>query len=235
MKLHVLRAACIGTLAVTTVAANAQIIYIDTFTEGPFELVANAANPVRKAVQSGLTTVEGGQRDVLLEWQGGFQEVIARLDTGATFQFYNAQSLTNGRLTLQYDGMDDESGSMTSLNSGDMLNADWRLGTHFVLRFAEVDGGIGPGILLRTTVASGTGTDFVDQFITSGVNKTVNVHFSSFTGIDWSDVRRVEFRFDGGSATDFALDSIGVHIIPGPAAALPFLTAFVAMRRRKKK
>jgi hypothetical protein len=243
MKKSALRAAFVGVVAASTVAAHSAPVIVDTFSQGPFELLVNADNPIRKATQTGLSGVLGGQRDVLLEYVSGPQNVHARLATEYTFTFFNADALTKGNLTLQYDGVDDESGNPFALNNGNNLRANLSGQDRFQFLFVEVNPGIGPYLPIFTTVVSGEGATYmertVETHVNGGLNVVHNIFFSEFTGIDFSDVRRVQFQFVGMNASDFTLEAVGAgsfgDVIPGPLAAIPFLTGLIAMRRRKKK
>jgi hypothetical protein len=204
------------------------VVMIDSFTSGPYTLNVSAANPSAKAVGAGLPGVLGGHRDVLLQYVEGPSTISSNVNPAHGMLFFSAFAMTRGTLTLQYDG-DDNEPPTGPLNPGSNLGANFSGLDRFELRFPEVQ-----TILVRTTVASATGTSTVESMVPTGVNVALEVPFASFAGVDFSQVHRLEFELVSNNATDFALDSIAAVPEPGTIAALALGAGALAARRRRR-
>ncbi|HVL40111.1 MAG TPA: PTPA-CTERM sorting domain-containing protein [Fimbriimonadaceae bacterium] len=223
----------VGLFALAGAAISAQAIVIDDFTSGAYSITANSVNPQAEAVRNG--TMLGGQRDALVQYLSGPLSVTAQVVIGGGgAQFYNEASETNGVLTLQYDGFDGEVEDGV-LNPGTNLGGNFSLGNSFDLFFPFIDAGLGSQVNLTITVVTGGGTATHSANINNGTNIMHSVAFGNFAGVDWSNVQRVDFRFQSPTAADFTLDSIRVNVIPGPAALLPFLAGMAGLARKRRR
>lgn len=223
----------LAALAFAAIAASqASAVLIDDFSTGSYSLTSNSIDPITEAVRLG--TMLGGERDALLGYTAGPLSVSASVDiSGGAVQFFNGSSETSGFLTLQYDGLDGESELDNALTAGTGLGGNFTGSDRFVFDFRFLDAGLAGTVSLTTTVVSSAGTHNFTSFISNGTSFQHQQLFSSFGGANFASVQSVTFMFQGGSASDFTLDSISTGI-PGPAAALPFLVGLASLRRRRK-
>jgi hypothetical protein len=218
-------------MLVALAATGANALYIDDFSSGSFTVVAGSANPRVEAVRSGAGIL-GGERDVMLDWISGPQ-FASGIINGDGHLYMNTDAETVGRLYLQYDGFDGELENDLVQTPGTGLNANLTGFTDFVFRFRAVNGTFGSDIATTILVTSSTGTVSHTVFTGSGLNQVTTASFGSFSGVDWSNVQRLDFIFNGNMSSDWTLDSI--EVVPEPATmAVLGLGAAALMRRRRR-
>lgn len=225
----------LSALAFVATVSSAQAVLIDDFTSGPYSITSNSISPVNEAVRLG--TMLGGERDVLLQYLGGPQNVTAIVQIGGGgAQFYNEGSETNGLLTLQYDGIDGETENGV-LNAGTNLGANFSGDSQFEMFFPFIDAGLGAQVTVTITVVSNTGSFTFSSLIANGTNVLHTVAFSNFVGVNFANVQNLTFTFGSPAAADFTLDYIqtGGGVIPGPAALVPFLVGLVSFGRKRRR
>jgi hypothetical protein len=182
---------------------------IDTFEDGDFSIVSDQI-----LAQSGLTGIVGGVREAAT----GASTVCTVGGGVAALSFYGGAS-TSGAL-LNYDGLPNDAVD-SELGS---LNLDLTVGgaDRFVIRIESAAGTVAGWIILSDAdTASAIGT--VPEFSSAG---TVEVLFSEFSDIDFSDVRAIGlelFPAVPGGTQEISVSSF-VTTGPAPPAAVPSLT-----------
>jgi hypothetical protein len=225
------RAMAIAAMAVA-LPASATAIVIDDFSSGTYSIFANSATPNAEAVRVGPgSSLLGTQRDVLLQYLNGFNSIQADVTGG--FQYMNNDSETGGAMTLQYDGIDGELESDFALTNGSSLGANFSADDGFKLIFPFVNGGLSAPLSLTITVATSSGTFSNTSNIAAGTNIVHIVAFTNFAGANFSDVQRLDFRFNAPASADFTLNTISTA--PEPATMAGLCAGLLVLIRRRKR
>jgi len=219
-------------MAVTAAAAGRTAILIDDFNSGDYSIVASNSVKKVEAVRAG--SMIGGQRDVLLEHLNGPLTVSSIVMGGLSVSFFNSDSQTRGRLTVQYDGFDGELETDLVQTNGMGLNHNFSNEYAIYLMFPFVNASMGQDVSVTARLITNTGTLSLTKLVGQGYNKLLTMPLSSFTGVgNLTNVRRIEFVFSGPPSADFTLDRIATNV-PGPAALLPFLAGAMGLARRRR-
>jgi len=190
-------------LALATVGiALADIISVDTFTDGFQSMQVDQSNPSDTDYTSG--SMIGGERDAQLIWSSGTGGAVnLYIDSGdSNFLSFAQASGYRSTATLQWDGSD----SSMTLNTTGLSNTDLTdSGANDSFRIRIIDNDNPVGITMRVyTDASNwsTRTQNTRGDIDTGQIVDMIFPFSSFTtgggtGADFADVGAIEMMLDG--------------------------------------
>ncbi len=202
---------------------------IDDFTTGPDD--ARITSGSRVEFQGG--SMIGGERDVELRVLNNPFVQALEYTIGSGFAIVSDGFGLESRVTLQYDGVGDETYGGTNLHDGPGFNPTNLTGQdRFVLSFVGNDLPLDLGV--RVESANGHASSTVMHL---GSNAgVVNVLFSTFTGnADFAAITKMQFTFEPLASGDYALGSIKAVPEPATIAIVALGLTSLLLRRRTLK
>lgn len=208
--------------------ANAQLV-IDDFSTGNYSKTITSGSDL--AFQSG--TMVGGDR---------FAETIVESNPlGLEIQTDILGGTYSVSSQPQMDGMGKVGYGYAASGSGvtnDDLNLDLSSLNAFRINVLSSDQ---PGSLMVTVRSSSSNGGVAVSSTTAllgdmvNVPHSIDVDFSSFAGIDFSDIDQMEFKFDTTPSADLTVGSVEAVPEPGTMAVLASAGLLALRKRRKQK
>lgn len=226
--------------SVVGLAGPASALVIDAFEDYQFT-EDTAGDDATSASELDGISVLGGSRDVVSVNGGanvlsGTQSTVDNANSGY-FSVSNA-STTSGTGTLTYDGDDNDATGVDSYGLGGLDLTDGMVDNVFAFDIIAAD----LPFDYTLTVWDEDSSDSYMGVIPGGTfGSSEMIAFSSFTGIDFSNVGALQLSFAGTQASDLSIDNFrtagDTPAVPLPAS-LPLLLAglggVAAVARRKK-
>jgi hypothetical protein len=235
-----LRIISVSVLAGALVIPASAVVVIDNFTQGATTLSIAGGVGSQESQQSVINAV-GTQRDVLLSVTSNpfLRTATFEIVPAQGMAFYSSGPGVVGAVGLDYDGVDTENLIDGIQTAGPGLNLN--LSAENAFRFAFTFADLGSTVRVDAYTFSG-GSSTGSAVVSSGISVPTNVdiNFSAFTvltagGVNWADVDRLVFTFDGGAARDFSLSNISAVPEPASMAALTIGALGLVARRRRRK
>lgn len=246
-------------LLVSSVQAQAFTLGIDDFNDGELkmEVGPNADEQTKSNSQNSLSGVEGGERDILLQWLDGFGHGVVDLDES----FIGLEVGTN-----YFALSNDAAASLEDLaiNSSDGVSSVATL-TYNGMGFGDEAIGLGGGLGIDISAGEQFALDILflekDDFFdieigvmdvegnNSSVLKTnllpspLTIGLDEFSGVDMTAITEISLAVRGFNSEDAVIDNFRVEneneevTTPEPAAVLGLMLTlgFGAFSKKKKQ
>lgn len=232
---HLFQAGLVIMLCVMLSASFASAVTIDDFKTGAFSIGNGAAGTVN-STDAG-TGMIGGERETTLRWIAGGNPALhsnsAVVASGVGVLAWDNGDAIEGDLVLVYDGV-----GSPGLGSVDLT--DGGTATQFLIGYQDGDGNP-VKITIEVTDSDSSDAAF-DTFTTvNGGSGVLAINFSDFTGIDFTQVDKLEYTFytpdPDGLGGDHNFTFLKSGVIPEPVTMVGVFCGLLSLggyiRKRK--